>query len=438
MNYKLISILCIIKQVFLISFAFNKKNINKPTQNRIIVELAIGTPPQNIPFALEFFSTGIWVISEGCGDFISDSNKPPLFISRLSSTYKKQTEEISNKEYVFNTITHYIKAARGIDTFLINNTSITNFSFFLARRFTNLVGASGVLGLDSNNVMFSNLAFKGFITQLFEKEVINQEMFYIKYKDDNNGDLIIGDSFRFTEKTSFIKKEMDNHQWRIKLDDIDYGADNIIIPGVTISFKIELNGIIGAESYYNFVKRKFFEKQIEKGKCVEFKVAGTDYYTFKCKKGVPISLPKLSFELSSNYSVVFTNEDMYTYDKEENMNILIFLFTKSSFSSSKQNEWVMGEQFFKKQIIIFDSHDKSITFTPNQLHPSFSYLLIFIILAVFLFLIIIGLFVYRYMRVTQVRKTKKKSKEKGLIPIDNWNTFCTESECQNELKEMSW
>ena len=52
-------------------------------------------------------------------------------------------------------------------------------------------------------------------------------------------------------------------------------------------------------------------------------------------------------------------------------------------------------------------------------------------------LIIIGLFVYRYKRLTQVRKRKQKSKEKGLIPIDNLNTFCTESEYQNELKEVS-
>ena len=93
--------------------------------------------------------------------------------------------------------------------------------------------------------------------------------------------------------------------------------------------------------------------------------------------------------------------------------------------------------FFKKQIMIFDSHDKSITFTPNQSHRSFNYFLIFIISAIIFFLIIIGLFVYRYKRLTQVRKRKQKSKEKGLIPIDNLNTFCTERESQNELKEVS-
>lgn len=437
MNCRLIFILCIIKQVFLISFAFNKKNINKPPQNRIIVDLSIGTPPQIIPFALEFFSTGIWIVSDDCGDRFSDSTKVSLYTSRLSSTYKKQIEEISNKEYEFNPVAHYIKAIRASDTFLINDTKLTNFSFFLAKRFTNLDGAGGVLGLDSNNVMFSSVAFRGFIAQLFEKGLINQELFYIKYKDDNSGDLVIGEKFKFTEKSPFIKKKINNHQWRIKVDIIDYGADNAIIPGAMISFKIELSGIIGAESYYNFLKRKFFEEQIDKGKCFEFRITGTDYYTFKCKKEVWITLPKLTFDLSNNYSVVLTSEDMYVYDRVENMNIFILLFTKGSFSTSKQDEWIMGEHFFKKQIMLFDSHDKSITFTPNQSHTSFNYFLIFIISAIVFFLIIIGLFVYRYKRLTQVRKRKKKSKEKGLIPIDNLNTFCTESEYQNELKEVS-
>ena len=108
---------------------FTKKPSKYPEHNNIVVPVEIGTPPQRVPLSLEFFSTAIWVIDDECGDTVLANAKQIPFTPRLSSTYKKQIEEISNKEYEFNPIAHYIKAIRASDTFLINDTKLTNFSF---------------------------------------------------------------------------------------------------------------------------------------------------------------------------------------------------------------------------------------------------------------------------------------------------------------------
>ena len=86
-----------------------------------------------------------------------------------------------------------------------------------------------MLGLDSNNVMFSSLAFRGYISQLKDKGVINKEIFYIKYDDDTKGELVIGEDPKgnSTSKIKYYRKDIDNHQWRVKMNSVDYGNDVI-------------------------------------------------------------------------------------------------------------------------------------------------------------------------------------------------------------------
>lgn len=410
---------------------FTKKTSKHPEQNNIVVPVEIGTPPQRVPLSLEFFSTAIWVIDDECGDTVLANAKQIPFTPRLSSTYKVKPNELSKEFYTFNTGNHQVKAKQVIDT--INN--IDQFDFFLARRFSGLEASSGVLGLDSNNVMFSSLAFRGYISQLKDKKLIDKEIFYIKYDDDTKGELVIGeDPMRNnTSKIKYYRKEIDNHQWRVKMNSVDYGND-VIEGDVYADFKIELGAMIGNEFYYNTIKKNFFNDMLSKGKCFEYQITNTHYYTFKCKdtKDIYKNFPPLTFEFNKDLNIKFTYDDLFQYDTNDiNSDVKLF---KVFFSNNKKEEWTLGEPFFKKNIMVFDSKDKTIgimllpfSFLDTVFKYKYYIILPIILISLFLFIII------RYMKRRQLNQ-KKGKKAKGLLPITDMNTFYTDNE--EEMNEI--
>ena len=411
-------------------FKFTKKPSKYPEQNLIIVPIQIGTPSQIVPLSLEFFSNTIWVIDDECGDTVLSKQIP--FTPRLSSTYKVKPNEFSKDFlYTFNTGNHLVKAKQVVDT--VN--SLPQIDFFAARRFTGLEASSGVLGLDSNNVMFSSLAFRGYISQLKDKGVINKEIFYIKYDDDTKGELVIGEDPKgnSTSKIKYYRKDIDNHQWRVKMNSVDYGND-VIEGDVFADFKIELGVMIGNEFYYNAIKKYFFNEMLSKGKCFEYKIMNTEYYTFKCKdtKDTYKNFPPLTFEFDKDLNIQFTYEDLFQYDTNDiNSDVKIF---KVFFSTKKKEDWTLGEPFFKKHILVFDSKDRAIgiLLLPSSFLDTvfkYKYYIIPSIILIPLFLFII----LHYIRRRQ-QNQKKTKKAKGLIPITDMNTFYTDN--GEELNEI--
>ena len=407
---------------------FTKKTSKHPEQNNIVVPIQIGTPPQVVPLSLEFFSTTIWVIDDQCGDTVLSTAKQIPFTPRLSSTYKVKPNEFSKDFlYTFNTGNHQVKAKQVEDT--VNG--LAKFDFFVARRFSGLEASSGVLGLDSNNVKFSSLAFKGFISQLRDKGVVNKEIFYIKYDDDSKGELVIGEEpSANNSKIKYYRKDIENHQWSVKMNSVDYG-NGAIEGDVIVNFKIELGVMVGNEFYYNTIKKNFFNELISKGKCVEYQIQNTEYSTFKCEdtKDIYKHFPPLSFEFDKELIITFTYEDLFQYDTNDDEKIFNIFFSRG-----EKEEWTLGEPFFKKNILVFDSKEKTIGI---MLIPSsfidvilkYKFYIILPVMLITLFLLTIAQFIKR--RQLNQKKTKRA---KGLIPIADKNTFCTDNE--EELNEI--
>ena len=407
-------------------FKFTKKPSKYPEQNLIIVPIQIGTPSQIVPLSLEFFSNTIWVIDDECGDTVLSKQIP--FTPRLSSTYKVKPNEFSKDFlYTFNTGNHLVKAKQVVDT--VN--SLPQIDFFVARRFTGLEASSGVLGLDSNNVNFSSLAFKAFISQLRDRGVVNKEIFYIKYDDDIKGELVIGeDPSEKKSKIKYYRKEIENHQWSVKMNSVDYG-NNAIEGDVIANFKIELGVMVGNEFYYNTIKKNFFNNLISRKKCVEYQIKNTEYSTFKCKD-IYKNFPPLTFEFDKDLNIQFTYEDLFQYDTNDiNSDVKIF---KVFFSTKKKEDWTLGEPFFKKHILVFDSKDRAIgiMLLPSSFLDTvfkYKYYIIPSIILIPLFFFII----LHYIRRRQ-QNQKKTKKAKGLIPITDMNTFYTDN--GEELNEI--
>ena len=156
----------------------------------------------------------------------------------------------------------------------------------------------------------------------------------------------------------------------------------------------------------------------------------TEYYTFKCKdtKDTYKNFPPLSFEFDKELIITFTYEELFSYDTNDEKMFKVF------FSKGKKEEWTLGEPFFKKNILVFDSKNQTIgimllpsSFIDTVLKYKYYIILPVILISILLFIVL------HYSKRKQVNQ-KKTKKANGLIPIAEKNTFCTENE--EELKEI--
>ena len=425
--------------------------LKEKTHNYLECEIGIGTPKQTIKVLLEFYSNGIWIIQPDCGDVVMTSNlqnKQTPFYEHLSSTFKNQSRYF-NKYREYRRFTRYSKAKQGYDTFSFGNENVevNNLMFFSAQRFSNLPIASGVLGLELNNVHFSTIAFGGWINKLAEANSTIQELFCIDYLSNDYGKFIIGqndDLKQIQKNTGYSFKHIDQYYWEIIFDIISYGDDAYMV-NVPVSFQIELGVIIAPDNYYKFIKKTLFDKYFQK--CREVNVIGTDYKTFTCDqnihKQIKAEFNDIIFELNNNFTTSLTSEDLFFINKDDNS----IIFTVYFYVDGRRllnNEWVVGEPFFRKNLVVFDINNKTIGLYAKQDFSYFSFIRVFkqsfqsiysihiccIGLLIFLILII---FIMKKINHKKNIKMKIVSKRKGLIPTEQNENFFND-ELLNEIE----
>ena len=210
------------------------------------------------------------------------------------------------------------------------------------------------------------------------------------------------------------------------MNSVDYG-NNAIEGDVIANFKIELGVMVGNEFYYNTIKKNFFNNLISRKKCVEYQIKNTEYSTFKCKD-IYKNFPPLSFEFDKELIITFTYEELFSDDTNDEKMFKVF------FSKGKKEEWTLGEPFFKKNILVFDSKNQTIgiMLLPSSFIDTvlkYKYYIIPSIILIPLFLFIILPYIIR-----RQQNQKKTKKAKGLIPITDMNTFYTDN--GEELNEI--
>ena len=393
-----------------------KKEIKKDlkTPNEIMLDLIeteyftnikIGTPFQELKVNLEF-TKNIF--------YISGDEKYKKYNPTISSSYKLYSPNEIIKDFDLN-----IKGILSNETiYLNNNKKYENFLFVLSGNSTNkykMFSSSIGLGIPSKYYMKKSI---NFINNLFLKKEIDSYSFFINQKNENEGEIIIGNLPHELNKNKFKKFEVSYsdiisiyNYWNSLFDYITY--NNITYHKnymVLIDFNLE--GLIIAQNYFYFYKNDFFQYYIDKKICFERIIGNYNYFYCDKSQKENIKFEKLSkiFFKSKNFNetFIFDHKDLF---KEKGDYIFFLAIHNIRLSST----FILGRLFFNKYQLGFNYDKKMIYLYKNQLNKKgkSNFFLIFII--IFLLIIVFTLVYYYFFYFKTKRKIYATELEDNII-----------------------
>ena len=324
-------------------------------KNDIYTNFDIGTPNQEIPISIKLQTYAFYIVS-------SESKiSLKTFSSNDSKTFYSTNNVIRN---LMNEDFNFAFFSSDIIN-LSNINKKNNFSFFLVKNTSNTeICEGGGIGLNIKPKS-PNIEKINFINELKEQNLISSYAFSIKYKNEKEGELIIGkkpheyDNERYkNEYFHFANIPIYSYdfQWALYFDKVQYGNIDLNkrINQVLI-FEIELGVIISNSEYKNFIQKNFFEKYINEKKCFIGTFEKEGYKYFYCNENVDISLMQnLSFyNQDLNYTFELNYKDLFYNFDGKNYYLVVFPWYLGV-------QWRMGLPFFKKYQLIFDSEKKII------------------------------------------------------------------------------
>ena len=344
------------------------------TKNNISTLIEIGTPYQKIPFYIKLDEFPISILG--------NKNKGK-YNEIKSNTYNKE-EECDYYFYKGN-----FEGCISNDIFNIKNEKI-KFSFLL-------INNHSIESQMDNNIFgltFYSRRFSGqqFIYLLKNNKIIDSYNFYFKYNEkDENGNLIIGNfpheiDKNYDEKLlKLINLNIKNNEflWKFSIDEI-YFDDKIINEKNFIEIKIDIKGIIGTEKYNQYFKSNFIDKN--NNKCqIDFS-EDKKYKFYYCDKNVDISKIKIIKFNSKvfNSSFEFNYKDLWIEFNEKLYYQIIF--KNFILNNENDNNWIFGELFLKKYLLLFNQDKKVIGIYENK-KMNFPFLIILNIILVILVIV---------------------------------------------------
>ena len=345
------------------------------TKNNISTLIEIGTPYQKIPFYIKLDEFPISILG--------NKNKGK-YNEIKSNTYNKE-EECDYYFYKGN-----FEGCISNDIFNIKNEKI-KFSFLL-------INNHSIESQMDNNIFgltFYSRRFSGqqFIYLLKNNKIIDSYNFYFKYNEkDENGNLIIGNfpheiDKNYDEKLlKLINLNIKNNEflWKFSIDEI-YFDDKIINEKNFIEIKIDIKGIIGTEKYNQYFKSNFIDKN--NNKCqIDFS-EDKKYKFYYCDKNVDISKLKIIKFNSKvfNSSFEFNHKDLWIEFNEKLYYQIIF--KNFILNNENDNNWIFGELFLKKYLLLFNQDKKVIGIYENK-KMNFPFLIFLNIILVILVIVL--------------------------------------------------
>ena len=407
---KLLILLFIFKNSFenILKFSFKtENNINPnyysiPIENREIIYLKIGTPEKKTPLIINFCQ----YLSFITGSKILNSTYNEL----SSSTYKNKSNSLKELNYEFKIRGYESEEKFYFPTYKSKEISVNNFLFYLVTESS----------LSDKNYGFLGLRIKpyvqikednSFINLLKRHNITNNYIWTIKYENENNGNLIIGDYPHNYDKLNYNEQQLKNtkteiitnaNMWEIKFDKIYFNNSEFKVKANAI-FKIEIGVILGP----NELKKIFYETYVKNKTCEEYLVdmeSEDNTYGFKCyvnkfQKNYFQSLIFLHKELYYNFTL--TGNDLFI----ENNGFYYFLII---FETTHSYSWIFGKPFLKKYQFVFDPDNKKIEFyNPNVIikkNSNYIKILIVFFLITIIFLIFFLSWLYKKRRKRRINE----------------------------------
>ena len=374
----------------------NKSYPENLLQNDLEITLKIGTPPQSVDLNLRSRIYTFFVTS-------SQVNLPYKLFNEKESTSLVQ---ISKKETNFTNM-EYSKGLKISESIYINDKELKGITLMLGTELAyNECGALG-LRLINSHESSNDLSF---IYQIKKYANLDSYTFTLKYKNDEEGDLIIGAyphvyDNKFNEKNFFYSKAGSNKNgvnWVLNFDIIKYNNKSVNVGSKKSLINIEYGLIQAPFKYKNYFKNNFYGDR-----CSEKFNDKRNVTIVHCSSNFDItSFKDLIFELKDiETQFVFTYKDLFI--KENNEYIFGIVFDEDV--DAKDPTWIFGKPFMKKYELVYDLDRKIIGLykegNESPIEKS-KVNVVFIILLVILILAVAGLSYFIFFYLKKTRKSR--------------------------------
>ena len=374
----------------------NKSYPENLLQNDLEITLKIGTPPQSVDLNLRSRIYTFFVTS-------SQVNLPYKLFNEKESTSLVQ---ISKRETNFTNM-EYSKGLKISESIYINDKELKGITLMLGTELAyNECGALG-LRLINSHESSNDLSF---IYQIKKYANLDSYTFTLKYKNDEEGDLIIGAyphvyDNKFNEKNFLYSKAGSNKNgvnWVLNFDVIKYNNKSVNVGSKKSLINIEYGLIQAPFKYKNYFKNNFYGDR-----CSEKFNDKRNVTIVHCSSNFDItSFKDLIFELKDiETQFVFTYKDLFI--KENNEYIFGIVFDEDV--DAKDPTWIFGKPFMKKYELVYDLDRKIIgLYKEGNESPSekSKVNILFIILLVILILAVAGLSYFIFFYLKKTRKSR--------------------------------
>ena len=418
-----------------IKIPFKRTYKEKLTKNNYIYNLlnseltfniSIGNPIQKIPINIKLNKYAIFISSS--------SIKEPKDIIKYNEKNSSSYEKISNKINYYSPEQEFSYGIESIDNFYINEKKNLNkkIKFILATSLRKNI--SGTLGLDIHLPLGQNLENINFIKQLKENNDINSFGFSFYFNEINNYYLIIGaypNEYNSNFDINDLKKisvNNDNYhiKWMIKSENIIYDNKSLTT-FKNCFFEPSINSIIGTKIYYDNIIFDFFNEYLINNKCKKKIIESTifdsrsEFLFFYCDKSINLNKFKSIIFVFNHFNYELTQNELFElFDNE------IYFLVGFKYQNDKIDEtqnWIFGQPFFKKHILIFDQDNKIISFY-TKMKKGFSFIMLFLVIfIIILILIIISLIFYFYKYIKSFRKIRANELDEQYEYLPKNNPF---------------
>ena len=338
-------------------------------------------------------------------------NDSKIYDYKTSLSYKSNNEDIT-PSYTFD----YKKAISSNETFILGNENIKAEKMKFSLTTISKFDSEGILGLQihENN---ENIKGHGLISQLKAKKLINKEVFFFNFDENDGGELIIGDYPHSIPKfqNKYLETQFKVTSIHIPGYDINYDMKFRSVSWNGTEFEkesiaqiiLESGYIIGSQNFEDKSYDSFFGPHFRKHKCNRT-IVNTKYYAYICDDYPDLDIstfPEINFYISDiEYNLTLTYQDMFI--KKDGKIYFMVVFDKNG-----NVFWTLGDMFIKRNKLVFDMDRKILgVYDVNVKNNSKKLETKYIIIICVCGAIIIGLVIFILYKFVW-KKRKKKTNE---------------------------
>ena len=367
----------------------------------LISKIKLGNPKQEIELTIQFKENPF---------FLKSYNSSGTYNENKSSTFKKSSEEF---EFIRETLfTDGIISKENFYFKDYNNKDyiIEEFNFVLATKFNSKTSKPfnaclGLTLLNKNQDMHFN-----FIYELKFLKKINSTIFSISYLNNKNGDLIIGNlpneyNNRYNyENYITTPAESDDKSilWKTLFDNFKLN-DKIVYNKSIGIFDLNYQGFRFGQIIMKSFNEIFFNQYYKDNKCIQYKNNNENIFNIVCDENISLKkFPKIYIQHKTfNYSFEFNSDELFIKINKKLYFAILF--------HTYNNDFILGEIFFKKYQMVFEQDKKLIGFygkiEDNNTQSFFK--IIFLIVMI----IIIGILLFLIYKYIFLKQRKKRVNE---------------------------